>query len=281
MRMRNEIDEVESIKRIAKIVVTAIVVLTIFFGSFYTIPAGHRGVMLTFGKPDLVERGEGFGFKIPIAQQVAKLSVQTQKYEAGASASSADLQVVTTDIATNYHLNPEMTAEIYQSIGAGYRDRVIQPAVQEVVKSVTARFTAEQLITNRSNVKLAIQTELQERLRDRNIVVEEISVTNFKFSAEFDAAIEAKVTAEQNALKAERDLQRIEVEARQAKAQAQGQRDAKIANAEGEARAIEMIEKQLSKSPRYIEYIKAQKWDGVLPRVTGGAVPFVDVYTVE
>ena len=253
------------------------IILLLAVGFFYSVPAGHRGVLLTFGKPDLAEKQEGLGFKIPLAQKVIDMSVQTQKYQTGASASSKDLQIVSTDIATNYHISPELSADIYQEIGLAYQDRVIQPAVQEVVKSVTATFTAEQLITKRPEVKNMIKTQLDERLSGRGILVEDISITNFKFSDSFDAAIEAKVTAEQEALKAQRDLERIKFEAQQRKAQAEGERDAKIAEAEGEAKAIEVIEKQLSKSPRYIEYLKAQRWDGVLPKVTGNAVPFVQI----
>lgn len=241
------------------------------FMSVYIVPAGERGVLLTFGKADDVAMREGLHFKIPLAQRVVKMDVKTQKYEADASAASEDLQIVSTKIAVNYRLTPESTPKLFKTVGVAYQDRVIQPTVQEVVKASTARFTAEELITRRPEVKEMIKELLKERLQERGIVIEDISITNFEFSESFNTAIEAKVEAEQLKLKAERDLQRIEIEAQQ-----------KITQAEAEAEALRLQKQEITPDLIKLRQIEVQrtaieKWNGILPTVTGGAIPFIDM----
>ena len=248
--------------------------------SFYTIGAGQRGVLMTFGEPSFDSKEPGLHMKIPFGiQKVAKLSVQTQKYEVPAAAASKDLQTVTSVIALNYHLSPELVPIIYVNSSMAFQERIISPEVQEAVKAATAKYTAEELITQRDVVKLTIQDSLQSRLNDVGLVVESLNIVDFDFSESFNTAIEQKVTAEQLKLKAERDLERIKIEAQQIEAQAIGQKNAKIAQAEGDAQAIALIDEQLSRSPTYIEYLATQRWNGILPTVTGGAMPFVDVST--
>lgn len=244
----------------------ALILVIVIFGCFRSIPAGHKGVMLTFGKANEIPLDEGLNFKIPLAQKIVRMSVQTLKYESGAGAASKDLQIVSTTIAVNYHLNADTVAMLYKEIGIDYSVRVIQPAVQEVVKAATAKFTAEELITKRPEVKDLIKIELKERLDIRGIFVEDISITNFDFSESFNKAIEAKVEAEQLKLKAERDLQRIMVEAEQ-----------KITQAEAEAESIRIQSKALNENPDILQLRAIEKWDGVLPKVTGGATPFIDI----
>lgn len=248
-----------------------IIGLIILFGSVYTIGAGQRGVLLTFGKPSQIASVEGLHFKVPFAQKVVKMDVKTQKYEADSSAASRDLQVVSTKIAVNYHLTPENVPNLYKEIGIAYQDRVIQPTVQEVVKASTAEYTAEELITRRPEVKERIKELLKLRLQDRGIVVEDISITNFDFSASFNDAIEQKVTAEQLKLKAERDLERIKIEKQQI-----------ITQAEAEAEALRLQKQEVTPDLIRLREIEVQreainKWNGILPQVTGGAIPFIDI----
>ena len=234
---------------------------------FYTVQAGNRGVLMTFGKVDLNSKGEGLHMKIPLVQTVKKMEVKTQKYEADASSASKDLQIVSTKIAVNYHLLPERVPEIYQELGLGYNDRLTQPAVQEVVKAITATYTAEELITKRPQVKEDIKFALQERLNPRGIIVEDISLTEFDFSDSFNDAIEAKVTAEQEKLKAEMDLQRIKVES-----------DQIIASAIGKAEAISIESKALRENPDILQMRAIEKWDGVLSLVASeNVMPFIDL----
>jgi len=251
-----------------------IIISFLVFTSIYTIKAGERGVLLTFGKPSPVAMSEGLHFKYPIAQKVIKIDVKTQKYEAEASSASKDLQVVTTKVAVNYHLFPEGVPELYQKIGLSYANRIIQPAVQEVIKASTAQFTAEELITKRPEVKNTIKELLSDRLTKRGIVTEEISITDFDFSQSFNDAIEQKVTAEQLKLKAERDLERIIIEKEQA-----------ITKAQAEAESLRLQKQEVTVNLIKLRQIEVQriaieKWDGVLPKVTGGVTPFIDVNNV-
>jgi regulator of protease activity HflC (stomatin/prohibitin superfamily) len=276
------------IRKVVLIIILGIIGLIILFGTFYTVDTGYRGIVKTFGAPSMDAKAEGLHLKIPLAQKVERLSVQTMKYEADAAAASKDLQVVHTQVAVNYHIEPETVPVIFRNIGKDYESKIIQPAVQESVKAVTAQFTAEELITKREIVKAQIDEKLHARLAGSNINMETTSITNFDFSQTFNNAIESKVTAEQLKLKAERDLERIKVEAQQAEAQAIGQKNAQIANAEGRkqaaileaegnAESIKLIDEQLRRSTTYLEFQKVQRWNGVLPQVTGGAVPFVNI----
>ena len=161
-----------------------------------------------------------------------------------------------------------------------YESRVIQPAVEEVVKQVTARYNAEELITKRPQVKADIEQEITTRLNVYNIKTDVISITDFQFSPLFAQAIESKVEAEQKAQKAENDLIRIEVEARQLEAQAEGLAAANIAEASGEAEAIKIINEALAQNPFYLEWLKTQAWDGKLPLVVGeSGTPFIQIPT--
>jgi len=249
----------------------------IFFSSMYTIQSGQEGVLLTFNKADTVAKTDGLHFKIPFVQRIIKYDVKTLKYVTGASAASKDLQIVTSQLAVNYRLAEGTTPAMFKEVGTAYEDRIIQPLVQEVVKSTTATYTAEELITKRDEVSTVLQGELARLLTPRNIVVEEVSIVDFDFSATFNEAIESKVTAEQKKLEADRDLERIKVEAQQIEATAIGTKNAKIAEAQGDAERIRLVQEELRRSPQYIEWLAVSQWNGELPSVTGGAVPFVDV----
>jgi regulator of protease activity HflC (stomatin/prohibitin superfamily) len=243
----------------------------------YIVSAGTRGILLTFGKVSMTPQEEGLHFKIPFVQTVVMMNVQTQKYEAEADSASKDLQIVSADIATNFRIDSSKAPQIYRELGVNYIDNIIQPAEQEAVKAITARFTAEELITKREEVRLEIGDLLKSKLLPRGIIVEDISITNFDFSKSFNEAIESKVTAEQLKLKAERDLERIRVEAEQIAVQAEGKKRAQIEEAQGQAEAIRLLQEELEDSPHYIELLTVQKWDGVLPKVTGGATPFISI----
>ncbi|MCK5433304.1 MAG: prohibitin family protein [Gammaproteobacteria bacterium] len=233
---------------------------------FAIVDAGERGVMLRFGEVQDDVHDEGLITFIPVMHKVKIIDVKTKKVEESNVAASKDLQMATTQVAVNYHIVPDTANTLYQEIGYGYESTVISPNIKESVKAATAKFEAVELITRRAEVKSLIETDLTDRLLERGIYVESVSITNFKFSEQFDQAIEAKVTAEQRAKQAENDLTRIYVEAKQ-----------RIAEANGEAESIRIIQEQLKVSDDYIEYLKVQQWDGVLPKVTGGAIPLVNI----
>ncbi len=251
--------------------VAGILLLIWLIAPFSSVPAGHRGVMTTFGSPSNEVLSEGLHFRIPFAQTLNLVNVSIQKGEGDGDAASRDLQTVHTKIALNYHVKPEAAVSVFRDLGNQPGERIIIPAVQEAVKAVTARFTAEELIAKRTDVRDQIVAQLRERLARHGIVVDEFSIVNFNFSKSFNDAIEAKTTAEQLKLKAERDLQRIEVEAKQ-----------KITQAKAEAEALAAQRQQVTTELIRLREIENQrlaieKWDGRLPNVSGGAVPFVNV----
>jgi len=271
---------------VAKGVVLGIIVLIIIgvlaSSAVQIVDAGHRGVLLHWNAVDVTfpPLDEGLHFVVPFQDTVVNMEVRTLLFVKGTSSASKDLQTVTTEVTVNYHPDPESINVLYKEVGLNYQNRIIAPAVEEVVKQVTANYNAEELITKRPLVKSDIEQEITKRLNVYNLITEVISITDFQFSALFSAAIESKVEAEQKAFKAENDLKRIEVEARQRAAQAEGLAAANIAEAQGEAEAIRIINAALAQNPAYLEWLKTQAWDGKLPLVVGeGGTPFIQIPT--
>src|SRR5919108_3127646 len=270
------------IKIIVPIIVGIIIISVTAISSVRIVEAGNRGILLHFGAVDInMPLDEGLHFVVPFRDNVIQMEVRTQKIVESATSASKDLQDVSTQVALNYHLNPDKAQVVYKQLGYDYANRVIVPAIQESVKQVTARFNAEELITNRETVKSQIEEQIKARLAAYNIIADAVSITDFQFSDQFRSAVEAKVAAQQRALQAQNELRRIQIEAQQNEAKAIGEQKANIARAEGikqsnvlqaqgEAQAITIIDQQLRNNPTYLEWLKATKWDGVLPLVTGG-----------
>jgi regulator of protease activity HflC (stomatin/prohibitin superfamily) len=272
--------------------ITAIIIIIIAGGAisilgFKRIPAGNRGVLLTWGKPEDKILGEGLSFVIPFIQNIELMNVQVQKAESTESAATNDLQEVSATVAVNFRLNPLAVNEIYRELRQDYVSRVIKPNIEESLKAATAQFKAEELITKRAIVKTAFDDILAERLLIFDIEVVAVSLTDFQFSPSFAAAIEAKVTAEQSALEAKNKLEQIRFEAQQQIIQAEAEKNATIARALGEAQAviieadataqaIEVITGQMT--AEYAQYLWLTQWDGKLPLVVGeGTGLIIDV----
>jgi len=223
------------------IIGVVVIVASLIFGSFTTIPAGHRGVVIRFAAVTGTVLNEGLQTKLPFIDSVVKMEIRTQKYETPSAAITKDLQDVSTTIALNWKLDPGMAAEVYRTLGLEFIDRIAAPAIQETIKQVTAEYNAEDLILKRESVKYVIFEGLSARLLERGIVTELVSITDFKFSDTFTAAIESKVAAEQAVLEARNKLERVKVEAQQREAEARGEADARIAKANGEAEYIRVV----------------------------------------
>jgi len=261
-------------------IIALIAIGIVISASVQIVEAGNRGVLLHWSAVDTTSPPleEGLHFVVPFQDSVVNMEVRTLKFVKETSSASRDLQTVSTEVTVNYRPLPNLVNTLYKEVGLEYESRVIQPAVEEVVKQVTARYNAEELITKRPLVKTDIEQEITSRLEIYNIRTDVISITDFQFSPLFAQAIESKVEAEQKALKAENDLRRIEVEARQLEAQAKGTAAANIAEADGEAEAIRIISEALEKNPYYLEWLKTQEWDGKLPLVVGeGGTPFIQI----
>jgi regulator of protease activity HflC (stomatin/prohibitin superfamily) len=252
------------------VVVAAMVFL--FWMSFTTVDSGYRGVVLRFGAVTGRTLEPGPHMITPFVETVRLVSVQVQVEKLAAQASSHDLQVVHTQVTLAYYQDPCCVTDIWAKLNDDALNRVVIPAIQEAIKAQTAQFDAEQLIAKRAIVRDGIEKYVRDRLAAHHIDVDAVSITDFNFSDEYNRAIEAKVTAQQNALKAENDLSRIKIEAEQ-----------KIAQAGAEAKALEVQKQQITPELiqlRAIEMMQ-QHWDGHLPEVymagQGGALPMIDV----
>ena len=258
---------------------TFIFIIIILAESVVIVQAGHRGVVLYLGAVENRVLGEGMHFIIPFAEQVIQLEVRTLKYQAEASAASNDLQEVQSVIALNYHIDPNDANAIFQQLGADYSDRIIAPTIQESVKASVAKFNAEELITKRETAKGVIADTIRNTLSHRDIVVETVFITDFKFSQAFADQIEQKVVAFQKFLTEQNNLRAIQVIANQTVVQAQAQARANIAKANGESQAIRIINEQLRQNPQYLQWQAINRWNGQMPYSLGGsggvgAVPF-------
>jgi regulator of protease activity HflC (stomatin/prohibitin superfamily) len=209
-------------------------------------------------------------------QSVIPMDVKVQKSVTNSAASSSNLQEVSSEVALNYHIIPDKANFVYQTIGIEFKERIIDPAVQEVVKAVSAKYSAEELITKRPAVSEAMRANLAERLLAYNIAVDAFSIIGFSFSKIYLEAIESKQTAEQLALKANRDLERIKIEAEQT-----------ITSARAEAESLRLQRANISTDLIELRKIEANlkaidKWNGILPQVTGsGAIPFIGVGDIQ
>ncbi len=230
------------------------------------IPAGHRGVVLNFGAVSDKVLSEGIHFRMPIVQTVEEIDVRVKKNETKCEAASKDLQTISSIVAVNYHLREDKVNELYKNVGLNYESTIIDPAVQEVMKGVTAKYSATELITMREQVSISVKENLENRLSKYFILIDDFSIKDFQFSTTFTKVIEEKQEAEQRALKAERDLQRIKLEAEQ-----------KIATARAEAETLRL--KNASVSPLMIQLNAIEKWDGKLPQymLSGNTIPFLNI----
>lgn len=247
-----ESSEAKLFVKVVKYSVLSIIGLIVLLGSWTIVSAGDVGVITRVGAVNRIVQA-GIHIKIPLLEGVHKMDIQTQKEQADAEAASSDLQTVHSTIAVNYNLDPQHVGELYSQIGESYSYRVIQPAIQESVKAATAKYTAEELITKRSQVAEDIQASLAQRLGTQFIKVTGVSIVHFDFSKTFNDAIEAKVTAEQNALASKNLLEQKKYEAEQT-----------IVTAKAQAEAIQ-IQAQAINSQGGADYVKLQlvkAWDG-------------------
>lgn len=254
-----------------KWIIAGVAAIFVAANSFTIVPAGNTGVVTTLGEVGKKPLSEGFHFKAPFVQQVEDMSNKIQVYETPASAVSSDLQTVSSNVAVNYRLTSDKSPEMYQKVGMEYQTVLIAPAVQECMKSATAKYTAEQLITKRQEVGDEVKANLDSRLNEYGVYIEKFNIVNFDFSDEFNSAIESKQVAEQNLLKTQTEQRQTEIVAETAaknkKVSAQAEADAILAKAKAQADANKLLEESLSE--KVIAYEQIQKWNGVTPKVAG------------
>lgn len=240
---------------IAVVTLVVMFILALFIWPVTSVAPAHRGVVIKFGQIQNETLFEGWHIINPFSS-VYDMDIRTQKEEIESAAASKDLQNVSTKVAINYKLDQDKVAQLYKEIGKDYSEVLIAPAVQESIKAATAKFTADELITKREVVKEEILNSLKQRMEGKYIVMENVSITNFQFSESFNKSIEAKVTAEQDALAAKNKLAQVKFEAEQ-----------RVAQAQAEAEAIK-IQAQAVTSQGGADYVKlkwVEKWNGSLP----------------
>lgn len=235
-------------KKVVWRIVSAFLICLVFaalISATTTIKQGEVGVVTRFGRATGREMGPGFNWKIPFAEGVTKMDVRIKKAEAKAGAGTRDLQIVNTQVVLNYHILAEDASDIFSDIGDDdmLYDRVIYPAIQEVVKAAFAQYRAEELLTKRDEVKADVDLRLTERLDDYYVRINDVSLTDINFSEEFDTAIEAKQVAEQLAQKAKYEVETAKAEAEKNQAQ---------------TKAL---------TPEILQKMWIEKWDGKLPQV--------------
>jgi prohibitin 2 len=288
----------ENIKSVTKkLIAIAMIVLVlglvggVAWNAGRSVPAGYVGVLLNWGEP-IGTLDAGFHWISPVGQDIVLVNVQIQKVEAQESAASSDLQEVTTSVTVNYQIDKAFAQDVYTNLRENYESTVIVPAMQDGLKAITARFQAGELVTRREETKNNFQELLQQKLQQYHVLVVSVSMTNFKFSDQFQAAIDAKVTTEQNALAAQNQLAVVTFQAQQqiinasaaANAtitQALGEANATIIRANATATAVQVIQVQLT--PEYLQYLTILGWDGKLPIYwsASGSMPFILIPTTN
>ena len=262
------------------------IVLLIALGnaSINTVDTGYRGVKTRFGKVVSESLTSGLYFCIPVIEEIHEVEVREQKMTMETSASSRDLQTIQSSIAINFRPAPAAAHQLFEEVGINYEKRILSPAVEETAKAVTAKYTAEELITKRTQVRDEMEKMLSSRVVTNHISITKFNIINFQFSRSFNNAIEAKQTAEQEALRASNILRRIKVEADQKIETARGEAESIKLRAEAEAKAIEFKATAEAEAQRILAEVvnrdvitlrAVEKWDGVIPKFTGDTLPFV------
>jgi regulator of protease activity HflC (stomatin/prohibitin superfamily) len=233
-----------SLLRLGFLAVLLLLLVITLFNTALTVSSGFVGVVTTFGKVT-GEMQPGFHWKLPYVESVTMMNVQVQKDQTDESAATNDLQTVTSTVALNYHLDHNQVDNVFVNLSPDYADRVISPSISEAVKSVSAKYTASELLTKRPEVAASIQDLLIARLQRRGILVDQFSIVDFKFGSQFSQAIEAKQAAQQDAERAQFNLQKAQLDAQANQVQTSALTDAIL-----EQQAI-------------------AKWNGVLPQFVG------------
>lgn len=283
---RNRIEMPPEVKLIIKSVIgviIVIIVLILVFGSWYIVNVGQRAIVVTLGNPSSITQPSGIHLKIPLIQHIERMNIRTQTINfdnmkgtgditevSSLFCASKDLQDVQIATVVNYHINENDVLYIFKQYGNSnaYQKNILEPIVRETVKSVSAQYTAEELVTKRTQFSDDVAKLLQQRFEDKKAVFERYNVVNFEFSEQFTKAIEAKVTAEQNALAEKNKLEMVKYQAQQ-----------RIEQSQGEAKAIEIQVNAINKQggQAYVNLQAIQKWDGKMPLFVGGSsVPFID-----
>ncbi len=260
-----------------------ILAIMLFISSISAVGVGEVGIKTRFGAVVGKPLNPGIAIHLPYVEKINIMDTKIKKVEVDASGASKDLQTVSTKIAINYAVLLEDANDLFQNVGLKYEDIIIAPAIQESVKAATALYTAEELISKRSEVSQKMADNLEKKIKDSGLKITSFNIINFDFSLAFNTAIEAKQVAQQNVLKAQQELEQAKVDAEKKVAQAEADAKAKIANAEAEAESLRLQKQEITEDLLRLREIEvrmeiAKKWNGQLPStVLGDSIPMLDL----
>jgi regulator of protease activity HflC (stomatin/prohibitin superfamily) len=253
-----------------------LIIFIIAWGTFAIVPAGHRGVVLWWGSVEKRIMGEGLNFKVPIAERVIKVDVKVQPHPfKEIDASSKEYQMVKMTGMMNFHIDPAYVNDLYQKVGLDFADKVIDPAFNDFVKEVVPTYPIGEILPKREEIRKRAMGKLGDNLTRYHIIVDDIYFANIRFSPEYEKAIEAKQVAQQQVETQRQVLAQREIEAQQKVATAKGEAESIQVVALGQAKANDALSRSISSI--LVQYKSIEKWNGVLPGVTGGVVPFIDI----
>jgi regulator of protease activity HflC (stomatin/prohibitin superfamily) len=262
--------------RTVGLLILALLIVIIGWGTFVLIPAGHRGVVLLWGSVENRIMGEGLNFKTPMAESVIKVDVKVQPHPfKEIDASSKEYQMVNMTGMMNFHIDPTHVNDLYQKVGLDFADKVIDPAFNDFVKEVVPTYPIGEILPKREEIRKRAMTKLGENLSRYHIIVDDIYFASIRFSTGYEGAIEAKQVAQQQVETQKQVLAQREIEAQQKVATAKGEAESILVVAQGQAKANEALSHSIS--PILVQYKGVEKWNGILPQVSGGAVPFIDL----
>ena len=252
------------------VMILALIALFITFcNPIAMVGAGERGVKVTLGVVDDKSFSEGIHFVTPFISKIVTMDVRTQKKSIVTSVYTKDIQQAKISYVINYNLQPEMAHKMYREVGLSYSDKILVPVVEGTIKDVIGKWNAQDLVANREQATGEILTKLQNHLKDNYINITDFQITEINYSEVFEKAIESKVTAEQEALKAKNRTVQIEEEAKQ-----------KLISAEAEAKSMAIRANALTQNKALVEYEAVQRWDGKLPQyMMGDTIPFINLKT--
>jgi regulator of protease activity HflC (stomatin/prohibitin superfamily) len=253
-----------------------IIILIVLLGTFVIVPAGHRGVVLWWGSVEKRVMGEGLNFKVPFAERVIKVDVKVQPHPfKEIDASSKEYQMVKMTGMMNFHIDPTYVNDLYQKVGLDFADKVIDPAFNDFVKEVVPTYPIGEILPKREEIRKRAMIKLGDNLSRYHIIVDDIYFASIRFSPEYEGAIEAKQVAQQQVETQKQVLAQREIEAQQKVATAKGEAESILVVAQGQAKANDALSRSISSI--LVQYKSIEKWNGILPQVSGGAVPFIDL----
>ena len=253
-----------------------IVILFLYWGPFVIVPAGHRGVVLWWGSVEKRVMGEGFNFKVPLAERVIKVDVKVQPHPfKEIDAASKEYQMVKLTGMMNFHIDPAYVNDLYQKVGLDFAPKVIDPAFNDFVKEVVPNYPITEILPKREEIRKRAMVKLGDNLARYHIIVDDIYFANIRFSPGYENAVEAKQIAQQQVETQRQVLAQREIEAQQKVATAKGEAESILVVANGQAKANDALSRSIT--PILVQYKGIEKWNGILPQVSGGAVPFIDL----